>query len=376
MKEKITQQHIDTINKLFRSSNLTNLSKDQVEKILKEISKYIEYDEIIKLNNNFLPKTILHFFDLINNYYTAYTLSSEDYIKDRSNTLESLNKGNSKRQKRFNENKLSIEDKDINWTDRLIPFYENQILKLILDGKQKIAYLSLVMAFIYKDTFKSIFNEIFKFDKDYLIAIKKLDSSFNFFNFTYLKTPKVVTSSIILMYLYLKESTNLEDEQTLKLVRYISNYLYDKDAPSRIQENFFEREIYCAGIYNGLPIFQWHTSSIHDQYYTNEVIKEVEKLINISSDSIGILKYVIWGIFSRNLKKEDREKVLNPDKKLIKNLIENLPKTYLRNQQQKLYLKLINENPTARKPLKYYLYSPIRLVFTLFIAFQTKFVIK
>jgi hypothetical protein len=376
MKEKITQQHINIIKEVFKDSTSTKLSEEQIENLLKEITKYIEYDEMVKLNNNFLPKRILYFFDLINNYYIAYKLSDENYIKSRTDTLESLDKGNSKRQKRFDKNELSIKDKNINWTDRLVPFYENQILKLILDGKQKIAYLSLVLAFIYKDTFKSIFNEIFRFDKDYLIGIEKLDKSFDFFNFTYLKTPKVVTSSIILMYLYLKEFTDLEDEKVLKLVRYISNYLYNKDAPSRIQENFFDREIYCAGIYNGLPIFQWHTSTVHDQYYTNEVIEEVEKLINISSDSIGILKYVIWGIFSRNLKKEDREKVLNPDKKLIKSLIENLPKVYLRNQQQKLYLKLKNDNLNARKPFRYYLYSPIRLIFTLFIAFQTKFVIK
>lgn len=373
MQQKVTKDHIENLKKLIDTKLTSKLEKNQIDDLLEYINKTLPVNKTVNIDNKAIPIGYLNLFHLINEYYTAYKLSDDDQIKGRTDTLESLDKGNYKRRKRLNDNDLFIKDENIKWTEKLIPFYENQVLELILGGKHKIAYLSLVMAFIYKDTFKSIFNELFKFDKDYLIIIEKLDKSFDFFNFTYLKRSKVVTSSIILIYLYLKESTNLENEKILKLVRYISNYLYDNNAPSRIQENFFEREVYCAGIYNGLPIFQWHTSTVNDQYYTNDVIEEVEKLINISSDSIGILKYVIWGIFTKNLNKADKEKISNPDKKLIKNLIEHLPKIYLHNQQHKLYLKL---NPRNSKTLKYYLLSPIRLIFTLFIAFQTKFVIK
>lgn len=376
MQEKISQHHIKTVKQVFNENILINLSIQQVDILLQEITNYMEYDEIIEINHKKIPKTVFYFFDLINNYYHAYNLSKIEEISNRNNTLESLDKGNPNRRKKYNDNEALIKNKNIYWSDRLVPLYENQILKLILDGKQKIAYLTLTLAFIYKDTLKSIFNEIFKFNKDYIITLEKLDQSFDFFNFTYLKTPKIITSSIILMYIYLKESTDLEDPQILKLIRFISNYLYNSDAPSKIQENYFEREIYCAGIYNGLPIFQWHTSTIHNQYYDDETIKEVEKLMNASTESIGSLKYIIVGIFSQKLKKEDKEKVENPDQKLIKNMIEKLPKTFLHNQQQKLYLKLNDENINKRKTLKYYLLSPIRLIFTLFISFQTKFVTK
>lgn len=369
MKEKITEQHINTINKLFNDSLSTKLSKEQVENLLKEIIKNIDYDEIIEVNNNFLPKTIFYFFSLVNNYYTAYKLSENDQVKNRSNTLELLGKGNKKRIKRYEQNQQIINDENSYKDEKLVAYFENCILKFIIDGKYKTAYLILYMGFIHKD---SILSSL-KYNKQLKYIAEKMNKSLEFFSFTYLKPSKIVNSLTILMYLYLVEIKRYDKKQSLKLIRYIINTYFKDDAPSYIRDDFLNKEFYCAGIYNNLPIFHWHTSTKNKEYYTDENIKELYALINTVLFNSKFYKQIFLKTTTNNLTTEQKEQFKEFDESLLKKLIPYLPRSYIKLDEYKLISKFTKSKLNRFKFLILFL---IMFIKTIFPALYTKFTTK
>lgn len=365
MQHKVTKNHIYSLNELISEKLHTKLKDNEINDILTNINELLDIDTIQTIHNKEIQTKHLSIFNLINEYHKAYQLSEDTEKEQRTNTLESLDKRNANRKKRFENNKIKLKDKNIHWTSRLVVYYENLLLRYIFKGKQKTAYLLLSIIFINKSFYMYHFNHIFKYSNIIKTSLIKFEESLNFFSFTYLAPSKIVVSISILLYQYLKKYTELQDDKVLKFIRYIVNFYFKKDAPSRIQEQYFKREIYCAGIYNNLPIFQWYTSTKKDEYYSNKDIKRLQIFYNKSLHSLKNLAPFINAYFGEN-----KKEILKPTTQDIKNIIKNLPKKYLEIEQLKLNTKL---DIKPKKTLKYYLYSPLRLIITVLIALYTKF---
>lgn len=105
----------------FGSGELNSIEKQKLflqPKIMKlinntfqnEIKKLIPNDSELKYNGKVYPKHQLFLSHLISDYYEAYLKSSDNEKKNRTNTLESLGKGNEKR-KRYFKNKDILKNK-------------------------------------------------------------------------------------------------------------------------------------------------------------------------------------------------------------------------------------------------------------------------
>jgi len=373
MQHKVSKNHINNLNELISEKLVTKLNENEINDILNNINELLDIDTIQTIHNKEIPTKHLFIFNLINEYHNAYQLSKDTFKKQRTNTLESLDKRNANRKKRYEDNELSLKNKNIHWSNRLVYYYENLILHPILNGKQKFAYLLLSVAFIYKNYLPIHLKYIFKYNKDFQISLSKFEDSLQFFSFTYLSPSKIVVSISILLYQYLKEHTELQDDKILKFIRYIVNFYFKEDAPSRLQEGYFIREVYCAGIYNNTPIFQWYTSTKNTEYYTQYEIRRLQIFYKKAIHKIKLLKYVVSGYFGKKRTSQEIEQLLNPTPQDMKSIIKNLPLAYMNIEQIKLYNTLQVRPP---KTLKYYLLSPIRLIYTLFVAFYTKLITK
>ncbi|MCK5109888.1 MAG: hypothetical protein KAQ94_00075 [Arcobacteraceae bacterium] len=366
----ITQNHINNLMN-FHKTNLDNPFNDnQINDILSIITNIIKKDEMIINNKKEIPKNTLYLFNLISNYQTAYIKSKKEYKTIRINTLESLGKGNKKRIQKLEDNKNTIDDKSQSQDKRIIAYFENIILEPIIKGNQKYANLILSFAFIYKDIILSIFHLLFKYNKDILRIAKKMDESLEFFEYTYLAPSKIVNSITILIYLFIKENTNISKQENLKFTKNIINIYFPINAPI-LRKDFLDNDIYCAGIYNSLPIFQWNTSTTNKIYYNDENIKQYQKFTDKIFNELGILKYILIVTLSKNLSKDDRNTIINQTIN-IKNMINNLPTTYLKSQFK--LNGLLYKKP--KKTFKYYLLLPISLIFTKFVALVTKFTLR
>ena len=345
----------------------TSLKNEEQEKILKEINELIPNDKPIKIDNIDYPENTLVLFHLISDYHLAYTKSINDK-EVKKDTLESLGKGNRQRQKRFDNNKIIIEDKNSDESIKIVAFFENVILEKILKGDYKFAYLILSFYYIYNNYLTNLFKMIFPFNKKVLDSIDYINDAMKFFEFTYLNPSKIVNSCAISLHQYIKHCTSVKDEEKqLKFIRGIINIYFSKHASNTLRNDSLEKEIYCAGIYNGTPIFQWYTSTKYEEYYTNDDIDKYYELFNKQKEDDNFFKDVIINNLSKKTNKKDINNELN-SKEGLKNLINNLSVTYVK-QPTKLVKVL---NTYSKKTALYYIFTPIRLLVTLLTSFATK----
>ncbi len=353
----------------YKKNFQSSLNKKVQEKILNDLNKSIQKDIVITINKNFYPKHTLYLFHLINDYHQAYVKSTESEQKSRINKLESLGKGNLKRTKRYNKNEEDIKNKSLPLKRRLKAIYENMFLSRIIKGDYKFAYLILTAMFMYKPLLNNIFKLLFN-RKQTVELVESFNESLEFFEFTYLSPTKIVNSCAISLYQYLKHCTDINDkEKQIKFVRDIINVYFSEHAPNKIRHDSFNKEIYCAGIYNGTPIFQWHTSTINEHYYTNKDLKKYSLYAKKSLKEIGTLKHwlITYLTKDRNSKKYNFE-----SKDEIKKIINNLSITYVK-QPPKL-MEVIHQN--QQKTIKYYIFAPIRLISTILTRSITKSALK
>lgn len=79
---------------------MINLKKN-ISGLLNEIQKLIPNDIDFLYNKQIYPKHQLVLSHLINDYHEAYLKSFDNEKKNRTNTLESLGKGNANRKKKI-----------------------------------------------------------------------------------------------------------------------------------------------------------------------------------------------------------------------------------------------------------------------------------
>lgn len=369
MQQKVSKQHITSLNELIGKKLLSKFENIHIEDILNNINEIIDTDTIIPIDDAEIPTKHLFLFNLINEYHNAYLLSKDTEKKQRTKTIESLGQGNKKRITKFENNEKIIKDNDANKDNKIVAYFENSILKLIIDGKQKTAYLILYLAFINKDSVLSYT----KYFKDLKYVAEKMSQSLNLFSFTYLKPQKIVNSLTILIYTYLTTYTKLDEKQILKFTRYIINIYFKDDAITYIRNDFLNKDFYCAGIYNNLPVFHWSASTINKEYYTNEDIKELHNLINKVIDDSKLMEAMILGTIKKQLNSKQKGTIKNLDDDLLKKMIYNLPISYIQQDHKKLFSKFIKTNYNPVKKFFLISYTLISTIFTtIYIKFTTK----
>jgi hypothetical protein len=342
------------------------------DKLLKEIKILIPNDINLKYNEKLYPKHQVLLSHLIRDYHEAYLKSFDNKKESRKNTLESLGKGNIKRKKRYENNKRLLENKSTSKELKLIALYENLILKRIIKGDYKFAYLLLTYFFMYQNQSIKAQKEIFLFVKNSNLVIDSLYKALEFFEFTFLSPSKIVNSCAISINQYIKiHLPEIREEERLKFVRSIINIHFSKHAPATIRADYFEREIYCAGLYNGTPIFQWHTSNINQSYYTQKDINKYFRIFNFRRSNYKTeSKYIT----KRYLKKEYRHLAEEyfSNINLFETIIKNTVNHYV-TQPNKL-MKILIDN--YKKTPKDYIKLPFKAINTIFVALITKLTIK
>lgn len=298
--------------------------------------------------------------NLLNNYIKPYNKSL-----NKIDNLNSLGKGNKNRKKRFQSNETTTKNKTLPFEIRLKAFYENIYLSRIIKGDTKFAYLLLSFMFIYRSTLNSLFRLLFN-DKQMTQIVKPFDEALEFYEFTYLSPSKIANSCAICLYQYLTHFSNINDEEKIaKIIRDTILEHFPNHAHVNLRTDNFKKEIYCAGIYNGMPIFQWHTSSIKDSYYSHKDITRFYRYTKKAFNSIGYIQYIFIAIFLKN----HEDKNLLKSKKGLQKIIQNLPLTYIKSYMKELEYQ---EEKNRPKSVKYYLSTPLRLLSTIFARYITK----
>ncbi|MGA1933104.1 hypothetical protein ACH5BF_10360 [Arcobacter sp. YIC-464] len=359
------------MNSLFESK-LKTFSPKQKQDIINQIKTTIPNDINLKFNGNFYPKHNLVLFHLINDYHLAYTKSKKEEKNSRINTLESLGKGNKKRKDRFEKNKELLKSTSISNETKLTAFYENLILKRILKGDYKFAYLLLTYFYMYQPQIEKLQKQILLFSGYSEIIINAYNKALNFFEFTYLTPQKIVNSCAIAVYQYLKISVpEVSEEERLKFIRSIINTHFSEDAPSSLRANFFEREIYCAGIYNSTPIFQWNTSTKKESYYSEKDIKKLYRMINSERKKSKINNTLL---INKLVKKEHRQYIdyFYENEERFSEIIKATSITYVQNPNK--LIKILDEN--YKKTFTDYIKLPFKTLNTIFVALVTKLTLK
>jgi len=344
----------------------------QIDKFGKEIIELIPNDIDFKFNGKTYPKHQLVLSHLISDYHKAYLKSFENEKKERTNTLESLGKGNIKRKKRFDKNQKTIKNKDSLLEEKLIALYENLILKRIIKGDYKFAYLILTYLFIHQTRVHKELNKMFLFNKIHKIAFNSLYEALKFFEFTYLSPSKIVNSCAIALNQYIKiHLPNISEEERLKFVRSIINVHFSKHAPSSLRADLFEKEIYCAGLYNGTPIFQWYTSTKKNSYYSQNEIKKYFRIFTSLRKDLGIASKLITNKFVKKDQRKIAEEYFTNINK-FEEVIKNTSIVYV--QQPNKLIKYLDEN--YQKTFKDYIKLPKEALNTIFTALITKLTLK
>ena len=163
-------------------------------KFQNEIKKLIPNDINLKYNGQNYPKHQLVLSHLINDYHEAYLKCFDNEKKNRTNTLESLGKGNEKRKKRFDKNEEILKNKKSTIQEILIATYENLILRRIIKGDLKFAYLILVYFYINEYQTYNLLNTMFFFSKKGKMVTNTLYEALKCFELPYLIPSKIVNS--------------------------------------------------------------------------------------------------------------------------------------------------------------------------------------
>ena len=215
----------------------------------------------------------------IQDYINVYNIDADKLEKEY---LVNLGKGNTKRKKLIEDNQEKIDDPSLSEYKKQFYIYMNQVLEMIVDpDNNKLALALLALYFNQKDFIKSSLIDAFYFDPRVKIALDDLTETMEYFSYSYFSKDKIINSLIILLYTLLVNFEKCNKKEATKFIELVINSNFKKaDIPTRIRADYIEKyPIYCTGIYNKLPIFQFYTGE-KESYYNKEDIKKVQDFLN------------------------------------------------------------------------------------------------
>lgn len=269
---------LDFYNKNFGEVFLEGEIRSFSEKLL----MIVEYDYIIqnkKLPHN-LPQNTLYLIYFIGEYKKAYQYATQDNKDKNKDTFEGLGVGFPNKEKVFKNGLEKILDESIDINERVKLLFKNMLLlPLKKPAYKKIGMLFLGTTYINFSLIKSLLNNIHNHNKYMQMSLNALELALEFYEDTYIAEDKILNSSFIMIYTVLTQNLKMEEEKSFKYSKDLVNTFIDtkKYVTDKYRQSYLtDKNIYFAGIYNGMPIFQWYISDIHPSYYLNEDIKKLK----------------------------------------------------------------------------------------------------
>ena len=215
----------------------------------------------------------------IQDYVNAYNLDTDKLEKEY---LVNLGKGNARRKKLIEDNQKKIDDPLLTEYEKLFYVYMNQILELLVNPKDnKLGLYLIAVYFNQKDFVKNALVNAFYYNPLVKIALDDFSELMEYFSYSYFAKDKIINSLIILLYTLLVECEKCDKKEAIKFIEMVVNTNFKKaDIPTRIRSDYIENHlIYCAGVYDKLPIFQFYTGD-KESYYNDEDIAKVQSFLN------------------------------------------------------------------------------------------------
>lgn len=227
----------------------------------------------------------------IKDYVDTYNIDTDKLEKEY---LINLGKGNTKRKNLIKKNQKSMDDPKTSEYDKQLYRYMNQILEFIVDSKNnKLAMLLLTIYFINIDNIKAtIFNK-FYYNSRIQQASQDFMEQMDFFAFTYFAKDKIINSLIIVLYTLLVECEKCDKKEAIKFIKMVVDTNFkNSDVPVLIRSDYLDKyPIYCAGIYNQLPIFMTYTGE-QKRYYSNKDIEKIQGFFSYFLQDQTLVKFL------------------------------------------------------------------------------------
>lgn len=285
-KTKLTTELInDSIE--FYNAKFGRILTDKEQKILSDkILNIIEFDTIAHHSKypNVPPLHTIVLIYLICEYKKAHLASKEK----RADTLESLGKGYAKKQELYKKLKAISHNKLLGKKERIEAFFKKMLL-MALKNKRYSKIGIFISAQLYSQ-FPQYARYIKKFSSHNSKTEEILniaEESLKYFEYSYLSSDKIVNSLLILLYTKLT-LIGINEKKAFKFAKDIvltfiddSSIHTDKYRLSYLTEN----EIYLAGLYKGLPIYQWYTGS-KGSYYSDDDVRQFQTYAKIMQNEM------------------------------------------------------------------------------------------
>ena len=323
-KNKLTTKLINNAFNFYNQNLGEAFTELETENLSKKLLNIIEYDHIIKDKTlpYDLPQYTLTIIYFIGEYKKAYKYASQDKKDKNKNTAEALEKGYAKKEKAYKENKEKINDKSLSVEARSESLFKSMIYLLLKKPSyNKVSILFLTAIYGYYPLLNKLFSYLEMFSRIMQIVFQEQKNALQTLEYTYLSKDKILNSSLIMMYTLLTIKVELDETKAFKYAKELLTSFIDdsSDYTDKYRKSYLvDKDIYCAGMYNGLPIYTWYTGS-NQSYYDDEDIKKVKVLIRalIGRKGMGFIAKVVsltlLKIFKKDATLKDIEIIQNKD---------------------------------------------------------------
>lgn len=323
-KSKLTTELISNTLDFYNKNLGEVFSRTETENLSNRLLNIIEYDHIIKDKSLSyeLPQYTLTIIYFIGEYKKACKYASQDKKDKVQNTVEALEKGYARKEKAYKDNKEKINDKSLSAEDRTEAFFKTLIYLLLKKPSyNKVSILLLTAIYgIYPFINKS-FSYLGMFNRIMQVVLQEQENALQTLEYTYLSKDKILNSSLIMIYTVLTLAVKLDDGKAFKYAKELLTSFIDDDSSytDKYRKSYLtENDIYCAGMYNGLPIYTWYTGN-NQSYYDDNDIKKVEILLRAMNGRNGmgfmgkVVSLSLLRIFKKDATLKDIEEADNKD---------------------------------------------------------------
>lgn len=305
-KIKLTARLISNAIEFYNTNLGAVFTTYEEEYLAKKLSEIIEFDIVKKYSAhpNKLPLTTLTIVYFIGEYKKAYLQSKEK----RADTLESLGKGYAKKQEEYKKLLALVNDKSIDKHDRVEAFFKKMLIMALKNKRySKIGIFITTELYTQLPLYARMIKEFSSHSSKTEDILDIAKESLKYFEYTYLSSDKIVNSLLIIIFTKLT-LIGIDEKKAFKFAKEIaltfiddSSIHTDKYRLSYLTNN----EIYLAGLYKGLPIYQWYTGS-NSSYYSDNDVKQFQKYTMIMQKELqktafsGFMAKALYKVLARN----------------------------------------------------------------------------
>lgn len=261
---------------------------EQEEKSLLEKVRILTKEDIVIKNSQLaddLYRNALYLIYFLGEYKKAYLYSICKKKEKNTNSCEALGKGFPAKQKAYEIELSNALDPSLSMDNRLIALFKNLVFLLLKKHSyKKVSMAFLGIIYINFGFIKQLINLLHEESIFMQKSLSAMDKTLKYFEYTHVAPSKVLNSSLIIIYTHLVQNAKMEKELAFKEAKYFVNTYIDGigGLTDKYRQSFLvSNDIYCTGIYQGLPIFQWYIDRENKPYYAAEDIKKLRVLFRI-----------------------------------------------------------------------------------------------